>query len=206
MSEKLSNAMAELEEEKVNELVADYMAKGVPALEILAGLQSGMDEVGRRFASKEYFLSELIMSGDIFKTAVEALGDAFSDSAMKLGKIVIGTVKDDIHDIGKDIAATLLACNGFDVIDIGIDVPAEKFIEAIKEHNPEIIGMSCLLTSCFESMKSIVEAIDEAGLREGRKLIIGGGIINQTVADYVKADAFTNSAQEAVGICKNFLQ
>jgi methanogenic corrinoid protein MtbC1 len=205
MSEKLTSLMAELEEDEVLSLVKELYANGTPAMEIIADLQKGMEEIGDRFEKKEYFLSELMMSGDIFKEASALLGDAFSDDSAKLGTVVMGTVKDDIHDIGKDIVVTLLTCNGFRVVDLGIDVPVEKFVEAVKLHNPQVVGMSCLLTSCFDSLKKTIEAIDEAGLRNGRKIIIGGGTITESVAQFVKADAYSNSAQEAVVICKKLI-
>ena len=205
MSELLINAMADLDEDVVLHGVKELVAKGTPAEEILVILQKGMEEVGRRFESKEYFLSELIMSGDTFKNAAALLGDAFFSNSATMGTVVVGTVKDDIHDIGKDITVTMLSCNGFKVIDLGIDVPADKFIAAIKEHNPKVVGMSCLLTSCFDSMKNIINAIEEAGLRENLKILIGGGTITEGVATYVKADAFTNSAQEGVVLCKKLM-
>ncbi|KPU42489.1 methionine synthase [Oxobacter pfennigii] len=205
MSEKLTNAMAELDEDLVFSTVKELQESGTPALEIIAALQKGMDIIGERFEAKDYFLSELILSGDVFSSAVALLGDSFSADTPKLGTVVMGTVKDDIHNIGKDIVVSLLSCNGFKVVDVGIDAPAEKFIEAINRHNPQVIGMSCLLTSCFDSMKNIIEEIDKAGLREGRKILIGGGTITGTVSEYVKADAYTNSAQQAVPLCKKLM-
>lgn len=202
MYDKLTQAMAELEEKEVLKGVKDLYTQGVPALDILTALQKGMEEVGKRFQDKEYFLSELIMSAEVFKEATQIFGDTFSvDSSQKIAKMVMGTVKDDIHDIGKNIVVTILRCNGFEVIDLGVDVPHEKFVEAVREHNPQFIGMSCLLTSAFESMRDAIAAIDAAGLREGRKILIGGGPVDQKVCEYVKADAFCKTAQETVNVC-----
>ncbi|MBS4025305.1 MAG: cobalamin-dependent protein [Clostridia bacterium] len=206
MSAQISKALAELDEDVVLKEVEELSNQGVPAFEILAALQKGMEEVGKKFEDKEYFLSELIMSADIFKTATSTLGDVFADdSSKKLGTVVIGTVKEDIHDIGKDIVVTILKCNGFNVIDLGVDVPFEKFVEAVKEHNPQIIGLSCLLTSAFDNMKETIAALEAAGLREGRKVLVGGGSTDDKVSAYVNADGVCRNAQEAVQVCKRIV-
>lgn len=203
MYDELAKALADLEDEVVLDGVKKLFDKGTPALEILGALQKGMEEVGRRFEVQEYFLSELIMSADIFKEATAILGGAFTeDSSKTWGTVVIGTVKEDIHDIGKDIVVTILRCNGFRVIDLGVDVPHENFVSAIKEHNPQIVGMSCLLTSAFDNMKEAIAAIEAAGLREGRTILIGGGPTDEKVCQYVKADCVCKNAQGAVEACK----
>ncbi|MGD0153547.1 MAG: cobalamin-dependent protein [Thermacetogeniaceae bacterium] len=206
MYDEIVTALSELDEDTVLDGVKDLFNKGVPAIDILAALQRGMEAVGQKFETKEYFLSELIMSADIFKSATDILGDAFTaDSSEKLGTVVIGTVKDDVHDIGKNIVATILGCNGFKVIDLGVDVPHEKFVEAIKEHHPQIVGLSCLLTSAFDSMRDTVAAIEAAGLRDSCKILIGGGPTDEKVREYVKADQVCRSAQEAVEACKKIV-
>lgn len=206
MYDEITKALTELDDEAVMDGVRELFDKGVPALEILEALQKGMEEVGRKFEAKEYFLSELIMSGDIFKEAAAILGDAFeTDTSEKAGTVVIGTVKEDIHDIGKDIVVTILKCNGFNVIDLGVDVSHEKFLEAIKDNNPQIIGMSCLLTSAFDNMRDAVAAIEAAGLRTGRKILVGGGPTDIKVCEYVKADTVCKNAQEAVEACKKIM-
>jgi len=206
MYEEISKALAELEEDLLLDGVKNLYEKGVPVFDILAALQKGMEEVGKKFEAKDYFLSELIMSADVFKEATGLLGDAFANNDSEtLGTVVMGTVKEDIHDIGKDIVVTILKCNGFNVIDLGVDVPYEKFVEAIKEHNPQIIGLSCLLTSAFDNMKGTIVAIEEAGLREGRTILIGGGPTDEKVKDYVRADGVCKNAQEAVETCKKIV-
>lgn len=206
MHDEIAKALGELNEEAVLKGTQELYDKGVPALDILAALQKGMEHVGRKFEAKEYFLSELIMSADIFKSAANILGDAFTaDNSKQLGTVVIGTVKDDIHDIGKDIVVTILKCNGFNVIDLGVDVPHEKFVEAVKENKPQVIGMSCLLTTAFDNMRDAIAAIEAAGLREGRKILIGGGPTDEKVCAYVKADGVCKSAQEAVEACKKIV-
>lgn len=206
MYEELSKNLGELNEDAVLSRTRELYGQGIPALDILAALQKGMEYVGQQFEANEYFLSELIMSADIFKSATNILGDAFAaDDSKKLGTVVMGTIKEDIHDIGKDIVVTILKCNGFNVIDLGVDVPHEKFVDAIKEHNPQIVGMSCLLTSAFDNIKDAIAAIEAAGLREGRKILIGGGPTDRKVGEYVKADGVCKSAQEAVEVCKKIL-
>lgn len=206
MYEEISKALAELEEDLLLDGVKNLYEKGVPVFDILAALQKGMEEVGKKFEAKEYFLSELIMSADVFKEATGLLGDAFANNASEtLGTVVMGTVKEDIHDIGKDIVVTILKCNGFNVIDLGVDVPHEKFVEAIKEHNPQIIGMSCLLTTAFDNMKGTIAAIEAAGLRDGVKILVGGGPTDEKVSAYVKADGCCKNAQEAVETCKKIV-
>lgn len=207
MYEELAKALGNLDETTVLNRTKELFDKGVPALDILAALQKGMEEVGQKFESQEYFLSELIMSADIFKSATALLGSAFmaGDDSGSLGTVVIGTVKEDIHDIGKDIVVTILRCNGFKVIDLGVDVPHEKFVAAVREHNPQIIGMSCLLTLAFDNMRDAIAAIEAAGLREGRKILIGGGPTDEKVRAYVNADGVCKNAQEAVEACKKIV-
>lgn len=206
MKVNLIEALGDLNEDAVMKGVKEIFDAGVPSLEILASLQKGMEKVGERYESKEYFLSELIMSAEIFKNAAAIVGSVFTESTeKKLGTFVIGTVSEDIHDIGKNIVATIMSCNGFNVVDLGVDVPEEKFIEAIKEHNPQVVGMSCLLTTAFDNMKNTIVAIESAGLRDGRKILIGGGPIDQSVVEYVNADGFCVNAQEAVDVCKKIV-
>ncbi len=206
MYDEIATALSELDEDAVLNGVKDLFKKGVPPIDILAALQKGMETVGKKFETKEYFLSELIMSADIFKSATDILGDAFTSAESgKLGTVVIGTVKDDVHDIGKNIVATVLGSNGFKVIDLGVDTPHEKFIEAIKEYHPQIVGLSCLLTSAFDSMRDTVAAIEAAGLRNSCKILIGGGPTDEKVREYAKADGVCMSAQEAVEACKKIV-
>ena len=130
--------------------------------------------------------------------------DISGTDASYIGTFVLGTIYGDIHDIGKNIVATVLKCNGFNVIDLGVDVPIEKFIEAIKEYKPSIVGFSCLLTTAFDNIKTAIAALEEAGLRNGVKILIGGGPVDQSVCDYVKADAVCRSAQEAIVVAKKW--
>ena len=195
MSADLIKQFGELDEDAVLAGVQSLKEQGVTALQIIQYLQEGMQLIGRRFEAKEYFLSELIMSSEIFNAAIDSLGDISGTDASYIGTFVLGTIYGDIHDIGKNIVATVLKCNGFNVIDLGVDVPIEKFIEAIKEYKPSIVGFSCLLTTAFDNIKTAIAALEEAGLRNGVKILIGGGPVDQSVCDYVKADAVCRSGR-----------
>lgn len=200
MMNTLVEAMKNLEEDKVVGEVQNRLQENEDPIPILEDLQDGMRLVGDEYEKGSYYLSELIMSAVVFQKAAELLSEKLSVSSSKAeyGTFVIGTVKDDIHDIGKNIAATLLGCRGFNVVDLGVDVPAEAFIEAIKEHKPGVVGLSCLLTTAFDSMKNIVDAIEKAGLRSGLSILIGGATIDSNTCKYVGADAFCLNANDAV--------
>ena len=202
----LAQAVGDLEEDKAISLVLDKLAKGEPALGILEELQAGMSLVGERFEAGEYFLSELIYSADIFKKAGVPLQDLLKDSAQNtLGTLVLGTVKNDIHDFGKDIVATVMSSNGIRVIDLGVNVEHEAFVGAIREHKPALVGMSCLLTTVFDDMKEAIATIERAGLRDQVKILIGGGPVDAACADYVGADFYCKTAQDGVAAAKKML-
>lgn len=207
MSE-LADALANLEEDKVRQLVQQRINSNADAMSIVHELREGMDIVGERYKSKEYFLSELIISGEMFKESMAAIEPKLKagKKGEPLGKMVLGTVKGDIHNIGKDIVATLLMAAGFEVYDLGIDVPPDKFVEKLKETSSTILGMSGLLTPAFESMKETVKAVEAAGLRDKVKVIIGGGIVTEQVGRYVGADAFTDDASEGLDMCRGFVK
>lgn len=203
---RLADALADLEEAEVRQLVREQIDAGVDALSILDECRSGMDMVGERFRAKEYFLGDLIVSGQIFKDAMavlEPLLTAKTDPSSRV-KVVLGTPKGDIHDIGKNIVATLLKASGFEVVDLGVDVPPERFAEAVVETKASIVGLSGLITPAFESMKIAVDVIKEKGLRDKVKIIIGGGVVNEVAMAYVGADAFSTDAVRGVEICKKF--
>lgn len=205
MSE-LADAIAELNEDEAKRLVREKIDTGVEPMSIVDECRQGMDIVGERYKSKDYFLSELIVSGEIFKEAMAVVEPLLKGGkqAEPLSKMVLGTVKGDIHNIGKDIAGTLLTAAGFEVYDLGIDVAPGVFIDKLVETGAPILGMSGLLTPSFESMKEAVKAVEEAGLRGKVKIIVGGGIMTEQVGEYVGADACTNDASEGVEMCKKF--
>lgn len=204
MNEKLVAAFGSLDDDVVMEEIKKMKADGVGTLEILTDLQAGMDVVGKHYEDKEYYLSELIMASEIFKESIEAAG-GISDlaGAESYGTMVLGTVKGDIHDIGKNIVSAIMSCNGFKVIDLGTDVSIEKFVETVKTEKPELVGISCLLTTNFDHMKQTVAAIKEAG--SDAKVIIGGGPCNESTVVHVGADALARDAQDGIEVAKKLL-
>lgn len=202
----LADVLANLDEDEVRRLVGEKIDAGVDAMSIVDECREGMDMVGERYKSKEYFLSELIISGEIFKEAMSAIEPMLKAGKQghTISKMVLGTVKGDIHNIGKDIVATLLTAAGFEVYDLGINVEPRIFVEKLAETGAPILGMSGLLTPSFESMKETVKAVEAAGLRDKVKIIIGGGIVTEQVGKYVGADAFTDDGPEGVEMCRRF--
>ncbi len=178
-------------------------------MRVLALCRNAMDIVGKRFEEGEYFLPELVLAGEmlenigaIAKPLIVQTGDG---PAKKLGKILIGTVHGDLHDIGKNIVTFMLDINGFDVKDIGVDVPVKTFIEEINAYQPDVVGLSGFLTLAFDSMKETIAAFEKEGMREKFKIMIGGGQIDETVRSYTGADAFGVNAVEAVSLCRNWM-
>jgi methanogenic corrinoid protein MtbC1 len=204
--DEIKNALAELNEDEALQLVKDALAAKVPAFEVLKACQEGMTEVGRRFECQDYFVSDLMMSGEIFKQISAILEPELkSGGAQSAGKVVFGTVKGDIHDIGKDIVVNMLKSANFEVIDLGVDVPPEKFVAALQESGATVVGMSGLLTLAFDSMKATVQALQAAGLREKVKVMIGGGPVDGNVCRVVGADDWGADAQHAVRLAKGWL-
>jgi methylmalonyl-CoA mutase cobalamin-binding domain/chain len=204
--EELVTAIAELDEDKALEVV-DSLSEEMSALEVINVAREGMELVGNKFAAKEYFLADLIYSAEIFQEIMTKLEPALvlSDKSQFKGKIVIGTVKDDIHDIGKNIVISLLRAAGFEVVDLGVDIPVETFVEAVKSEQPQVLGLSGLLTIAIDQMKNTIETLKKEGLRENLKIIIGGGPMDEKVRDYVGADASTQDAVKGVNIIKEFI-
>jgi len=206
MAKDLVKALSDLQEKEALAIVEERMGKGEDPLKILEDARKGMEIVGKRFASSEYFVPDLIYSGEILKAVTEIVKPKINQGGeiKRLGKIVFGTVAGDIHDIGKDIVEFMLDVNGFEVIDMGVDVPAEKFVEKIKESGAGIVGLSGFLTLAFDSMKHTIEAITEAGLRDKVKIMIGGGQISDEVRKYTGADAYGIDAMAGVSLAKQW--
>ena len=195
----LAQAVGDLDEQTAVTLVEEKLSAGEAALGILEELQAGMNVVGERFESGEYYLSELIYAADIFKKAGAPLQEELKSSAQKkLGTLVLGTVKNDIHDFGKDIVATVMSSNGIEVVDLGVNVEHERFIQAIKDSGATLVGMSCLLTTVFDDMRDAIQAIKDAGLRDQVTILIGGGPVDEATRDYVGADIYCKTAQDGV--------
>jgi methanogenic corrinoid protein MtbC1 len=200
--ENIVNAFIYLDESATRQLVKSMLDAGVNPVEIMEECRKGMLAIGERFERGEFFLSEMIMAAEIFKQVTEQIKPYFSGSVSETrGKMVIGTVEGDIHDIGKNIFTALLEVEGFDVVDLGVDVPPSRFVEAIRGHNPDIVGMSCLLSTSIEAMKNTVDAITEAGLRDKTRIIVGGGRLERHAAEYIKPDAYTDNAAQGVKLC-----
>jgi 5-methyltetrahydrofolate--homocysteine methyltransferase len=205
MKDKLISAIADMREEEALELTKAMLDAGEDPLLVLDAGREAMSIVGDRFERHEYFLPELIIAGE----TLEAIGDlvkpkleADASRSGTLGKVVIGTVAGDIHDIGKDIVTFMLDVNNFEVHDLGVDVSSAKFVEAITKVKPDIVGMSGFLTLGFDQMRVTVEAIKEAGLRDSVKIMIGGSVMDDSAAEYVGADAYGRDAMTAVGLAK----
>ncbi len=177
-------------------------------MRVLDLCRAAMDIVGKRFEEGEYFLPELVLAGEMLDSigavAKPLIKQGEGGEAKKLGKVLIGTVHGDLHDIGKNIVSFMLDINGFEVKDIGIDVPVKTFIDEINAFQPDVVGLSGFLTLAFDSMKETIEAFDAAGMRTKFKVMIGGGQIDETVRAYTGADAFGVNAVEAVNLCRNW--
>jgi methanogenic corrinoid protein MtbC1 len=200
----LAQSLRDLDEKKVYDLVEERIKKKVPAMEIVQSCNDGMVAIGELFSTGTYFISQLIFSAEIIKAVMKRLEPLLqgAKSGQSAGKVVIGTVKGDIHDIGKNIVITLLRGSSFEVTDLGVDVPAEKFIAALKETGARVLGMSALLNFTYPEMKHVVEEVAKAGLRGSVKIIIGGTPVNEQVRQFTGADYYAADAIVGVNICK----
>jgi len=201
--------IVELNEDSVKELLKKRLESNEDPLKIMDDVKGAMKIIGEKFSNKEYFLPELIMSGEILRDIFEVLSPKLKESQIteeKKGRVLLGTVLGDIHDIGKDVVRFMLDANGFEVLDLGVDVPAEKFVESIKEFKPQVVALSGFLTLAFDSMKEIIQKFEEAGLRDSVKIMIGGGTVDERIVEYVSADAYGESAVEAVALASKWTE
>ena len=207
MGGELTRAIMDLEENEALRLVRERIDSGADPKAILEESRKGMEIVGQRFSDGTYFLPELIFSGEILKEITEMVKPALKKDvpAKRLGKVIIGTVAGDIHDIGKDIVVFMLDVSGFEVYDLGVDVPAQRFVDKIKETEAPVVGLSGFLTLAFDSMKETVAAIKAAGLRDKVKIMIGGGQIDDKIREYTNADAYGKDAMAGVSLAKVWL-
>ncbi len=205
MGKDLIEALAEFNEDTVMKEVNERLDHGNDPMDLVRDLQEGMNLVGERFSSGDYFLSELLMSADLFSRAMAIIEPKLEGLAQeKRGKIVVGTPKGDIHDLGKNIFCTVAKGAGFEIHDLGVDVPVERFLTAIEEVKPDILGFSVLITTAFASMKQVVDALVAKGLRDGIRVIVGGGVTTDTVRKYVGSDFQTIDAMEGLEKCKEW--
>lgn len=203
--EDLIDAFVNLNEERVLRIVGDLIREGKDPSEILEACRRATTLIGERFERGEYFLSELVFAGEIFNGIMRIILPELKREFKPAGTIVLGTVQGDVHDIGKNIFKAFAEAAGFRVIDLGVDVPPERFVEAVRAHNPDIVGMSGLLTISYESMKKTVEALKETGLRDRVKIIIGGGRVDEHIKRYVGADEWADNAMLGVKKCREML-
>jgi methanogenic corrinoid protein MtbC1 len=207
MSKKLVSAIADMREEEALKLVRKMVAEGTAPVAIVDAAREAMGIVGERYEKGTYFLPELIMAGEMLTQITNIIKPELAKmpDVKRQGKVLIGTVKGDIHDIGKNIVSFMLDVNGFDVRDLGVDVAPQKFVEAIRDFRPQVIGLSGFLTLAFDAMKETIEAIKAAGLRDGVKIMIGGGQITEQIKEYAGADAYGRDAMAGVSLAKKWL-
>ncbi len=206
--EEFVKAIIDLNEAKAIDLAKKRLEVEDP-MAILNDLKRAAEVIGEKYEKGEYFIADLVMAGEILKTISDMAREklrAMGRAREVIGKFVIGTVEGDIHDIGKNIVVTMAEAAGFEVIDLGVDVAPGRFVEAIKQYNPDIVGMSCLITVGIESMKKTVEAIKEAKLRDKVKIIIGGGRVDEYAKEYIEADAWTNDAATGIRIMLKWIE
>lgn len=203
---EIKAALVEFDVDLLKEKAQEALDRGVYAEEIIGVLSEGMDVVGEKYQTGEYFVTSLIIAGETMKEVLEVLEPHLSgQGGPKRGKIVMATVAGDIHDIGKNIFTTLMGTAGFEVIDLGVDVPAETIVAAVREHSPHILGLSALLTTNLEQFPLIVEMLEKEGLRSTVKIVVGGAVVTDEFAKGAGVDAHAKSAVEGVNICKTWV-
>jgi trimethylamine corrinoid protein len=207
MSEQLVNAIADMREEEALTMVKEELEGGADPLAILDAARKAMSVVGKRYEDGTYFLPELILSGEMLTQITEVLKPELAKlpEVQRHGKVLMGTVKGDIHDIGKNIVTFMLDVNGFDVLDLGVDVAPQEYVGAIQDFQPQVVGLSGFLTLAFDTMKETIEAIQAAGLRDQVKIMVGGGQMDDQVRAYTGADAYGRDAMAAVKLAKDWI-
>jgi len=207
MSQKLIDAIVDMREEDALSIVRQMTSSGSDSMIILENVRKAMDIVGKRYEDGKYYLPELILAGEMMNRISEIIKSELSKELQlkRRGKILIGTVQGDIHDIGKDIVAFMLDVNGYEVLDLGVDVSVQKFLDAIKDYQPQVVGLSGFLTLAFDVMKDTIDAIKKAGLRNKVKIMIGGGQIDEQVRKHADADAFGKDAMAAVKLANEWI-
>jgi len=206
MSKKLVNAIADMKEEEALAIVNKMVDDGSEPTAILNALREAMDIVGQRYEKGTYFLPELMMAGEMMAQITDLIKPELAKlpEVKRRGKVLIGTVQGDIHDIGKNIVTFMLDVNGFDVLDLGVDVPPQKFVEAIGDFQPQVVALSGFLTLAFDAMKDTVAAIEAAGLRDDVQIMVGGGQVSEEISKYAGADAYGKDAIVGVNLAKKW--
>lgn len=207
MLEELKRAVLSGDDERAAELTKKALKEGIEPGKVLnEALIPAMEIVGREYEEGERYVPEMLISAEAMKAAMGVLRPRLVETGVRLkGKVVIGTVEGDLHDIGKNLVAMMLEGAGFEVIDLGVEVTAERFVQAVREHKPDVLGMSALLTTTMIHMPEVIEALKEAGLREEVKVIVGGAPVTQEYAEKIGADGYAPDAANAVAVVKKLL-
>jgi len=204
---KISSCVIEGNLNDIQSLTNQALGEGISAKDILdQGLMPGMDHVGVEFKAGNMFVPEVLRSAKTMSSSMEILKPILSESGVEMvGKVVLGTVKGDLHDIGKNLVGMMCEGAGFDVIDLGKDISPEDFVEAVKEYNPDIVGMSALLTTTMRTMESTIKALEEAGLRDKVKVMVGGAPVTKDFAEKIGADGYASNAAAAAEMATKFV-
>jgi 5-methyltetrahydrofolate--homocysteine methyltransferase len=207
MADDFVQVLVNLEEQQALKMVQERLDAAEDPLNILEDSRIAMSEIGERFSNGQYFIPELVFAGEIMQEISDLVKPVLTEEPEvdRPGKVVVGTVSGDIHDIGKNIVVFMLESHGFEVVDLGVDVPISRFVETIQAEKPQVVGLSGFLTFAYDVMKDTVAAIEEAGLRDRVKIMIGGGQMDDHVKDYVKADAYGPDAMAAVNLSKGWV-
>lgn len=211
MAQALVDAITEMREDDALALARTALDDGTPPLEVLQDCRTAMTVVGEKFEAGEYFVPELILAGEMLREISAEVkprmaGESTNGSTPHGGKVVLGTVQGDIHDIGKDIVFFMLDVNGFQVTDLGVDVPITTFVDKVRELEPDVVALSGFLTLSYDAMRDTVAALDAAGLRDRVKIMVGGGAVDDRIRAYAGADAFGADAMAAVNLAKTWTE
>ncbi|WP_455367583.1 cobalamin B12-binding domain-containing protein [[Eubacterium] cellulosolvens] len=205
---KIAQALANLEGNNLTKYVKEALEQKIPVIDILEkGLKRGLADVGQRFENKEYFLSELLFGASIMEDAMKILSPYLqNESLVKKGKIVLGTVRGDIHDIGKNIFKMFAEGSGFEVYDLGVDVDPTAFVQTVADKKPDVLGLSALLTTTIQEMKTVIDELKKTGIRDGVKVLLGGNAVTDEFGKEAGADAIAVDAVQGVNICKGWAE
>lgn len=206
---RLTETFANMEESEAFRIASEMLENGADPMQVVAACQEALEIVGKRFETGEMFLPELIMAGEMMVAISEMVKPKLKDTATQkegLGKIILGTVRGDVHDIGKNMLGFLLETQGFEVIDLGVDVEPERFVKSISESGATVVALSALLTLAFDALKEAIDTIEEAGLRDQVKIMIGGAPVNEQIRSFSGADAWGRDAVHGVNLAKQWLR
>lgn len=210
MIQALVDAISDMREDDALDIARTSLDGGTPPLDLLESAREAMSVVGEKFEKGEYFVPELILAGEMLREITDLakphMATTTETANHKIGRVVLGTVSGDIHDIGKDIVRFMLDVNGFEVTDLGVDVSIEKFVDTVRETRPQILALSGFLTLSYDSMRDTVAAIQDAGLRDQVRIMVGGGAVDEQIRQYAGADAFGVDAMSAVSLAKSWTE